>query len=191
MMRRTIPLIATLAAMLAAAVPAGASTTNEIARDCQRSSTGELRGTYTRAELLEAKNNLPSDVSEYSDCYDQISQALREFRSNGPNGGGDGQSGGGGGAAGGPISSGGGAGDGAGGGGGPTGAAPIANPHVGTKQAVEVGGAAVQPGTIPALGQDAHKLPTPLLVFLILLALGSLAAPTTLIARRVIARRRA
>lgn len=190
MMRRTIPLIATLAAMLAAAVPAGANVTDQIARDCQRSSTGELRGTYTKAQLRQALHNLPSDVSEYSDCYDQIRTALRGNQGGDSNdGGGSGQ--GGGGTTGGPIASGGsggGAGDPTQGG---SAATPPGPPHVGTKQTVEVGGAAVQPGTIPALGQDAHKLPTPLLVFLLLLALGSLAAPTTLIVRRVIARRRA
>ncbi len=186
-MRRTIPLIATLAALLTA-VPAVADITDTIVRDCSHSETGYLTGTYTRAQLKHALNNLPADAREYTGCHDQISQALRDAAAGGGSGSngtnGDGGSGSG--------SIGGGAGDGTNGGtgGGPIPTAP-ATPHVGARQAVEIGGAPVQPGTIPAIGQDAHTLPTPLAIFLVLLGLGALVPTVTTLARRVIARRRA
>lgn len=185
-MRRTIPLIASLAALLVAG-PVAANMTDTIVRDCQRSATGYLTGTYTRAQLVKAKNNLPTDALEYSGCYDQISQALRDLVSGG--GTNDGGTGGSDGTGGGTI------GGGAGAGGTNTGSGaaltPPATPHVGTRDVVEIGGAAVRPGTIPAIGQDAHTLPTPLAVFLVLLGLGALVPTVTTIARRVIARRRA
>lgn len=187
-MRRTIPFIAILAALLAAG-PVAANMTDTIVRDCQRSATGYLTGTYTRAQLIKAKNNLPTDALEYSGCYDQIQQALRDLVSGGGSndggtGGSDGTTGGG--------TMGGGAGDGnPGTGGGGTALTPPATPHVGTRDVVEIGGAAVRPGTIPAIGQDAHTLPAPLAIFLVLLGLGALVPTVTTIARRVIARRRA
>ena len=61
----------------------------------------------------------------------------------------------------------------------------------GSKAPVTLDGSAVQPGAIPAIGRDAHSLPTPLLVFLVLLAVGALAPAATTIGRRVIARHRA
>jgi hypothetical protein len=189
MMRRTLPLIATLAALVALlpAVPAGASTMDAIARDCQRYTAGLLSRTYTKAQLRNAKNNLPGDALEYTDCYDQINQALLDTPGGGSHGGGsaNGSQGDGGGG----TNLAGGGGDGTSGGG--AAGAPAAVAHVGTKQPVELGGAVVSPGTIPALGQDAHTLPTPLLVFLVLLGLGALVPAATTIVRRVITRRRA
>jgi hypothetical protein len=188
-MRRTIPLIATLAAMLMAAEPAGASTTDAIARDCQHSTTGQLTGTYTKAQLRKALHNLPSDVLEYSDCYDQINQALLSGGSGGGshNGSNDGNGSGG---TTGDTSTTPGSGTTDGTSGGDT-ATPPATPHAGKQQPVEIGGAVVQPGAIPSIGQDAHTLPTPLLIFLVLLGLGALVPLATTIVRRVIARRRA
>jgi hypothetical protein len=183
-MRRKIPLIPLLAALVLAMLgtPASADMTTMIIRDCQHSETGYLTGRYTKAQLREAKNNLPSDVLEYSGCYDQILQALREpAAGNRSGGGGDGGSDG----IGGSSTGGGPSGDG--------GAAP-ASPavrHTGTKEPVRLAGATVKPGSIPAIGRDAHELPTPLLVLLVLLCLGALGGVTTTIVQRVVARRRA
>jgi hypothetical protein len=58
---------------------ASASMTDVIIRDCEHSASGLLTGTYTRAQLIAARNNLPGDVAEYSGCYDAINQALVEL----------------------------------------------------------------------------------------------------------------
>jgi hypothetical protein len=192
-MRRTIPLIATLTALLALAQPAtsAADITDTIIRDCQRSQTGYLTGDYTRAQLRKALNNLPSDVLEYSGCYDQIKQALRDAAAGGPGGGagGDGPGGTTGGGFGSP--GGGDAGGLDGSGGGPAQVPPAAQ-HTGTKDPVPLSeGPSVKPGTIPAIGEDAHELPTPLIVLLLMLGVGGLALAVTTIGRRVLARRRA
>lgn len=205
-MRRTIPLITVLIATLAAALAlpaasARADIVDTIVRDCQRSQTGYLTGTYTRAQLLKARKNLPSDVLEYTGCYDQIGQALRAVGAGGDptggddTGGSDGTDGGGGSGTTDPTGS---LGGGAGGSGGSTGVdsgggaptAPPAVPHVGTNDAVELAGASVRPGAIPAVGRDAHELPTPLIVLLVLLGVGALAPAATTLTQRVIARRR-
>jgi len=197
-MRRPTTLIAILAAALAlaaGAAPAGASTTDRIIQDCQHSPTGELTGTYPRKALQRALHNLPGDVSEYSGCYDAINQALLDAAIR-PPGGGDG--GGGGGPSGSDLPGGlappgGGSGGtgpgGAGAAGGADGAAPPQ--HTGSKTPVAVDGGLVRPGAIPAIGRDAHALPGPLVVLLVLLGIGALAPAATTIGRRVIARRRA
>jgi hypothetical protein len=191
-MRRPIILTATLAVTLAlaCAAPAAASTTDRIIHDCLHSPTGALTGTYTRAQLKQALNNVPADASEYSGCHDAISEALIALTTNPPprggTGGRDGGGGGGGSVPGTSTPGNGTAGDGAG----------IATPTVvpkntGSQAPVTLDGAAVQPGAIPAIGRDAHSLPTPLLVFLVLLGVGALGPAATTIGRRVIARHRA
>ena len=188
-MRRPIFLITLLALMLASAAPAAASTTDDIIRDCQHSPTGELQGTYTRAQLKKAYDNLPGDVREYSSCPDAIHQALLASIAN-PSGSGGGPTGGGGGGT--P-----GGGDPTGGGsdltgGGTATTTPTVVPrNTGSKAPVTLDGGTVQPGSIPSIGRDAHSLPTPLLVLLVLLAVGALAPAATTIGRRVIARCRA
>ncbi len=187
-MRTRIPLIALLAGLTLVLTPAlaPASTTDTIVRDCQHSQTGYLTGAYTKAQLRKALNNLPGDAAEYTGCYDQIKQALRDAEldggsgQNGAGGGGGTQSGLVGGADGGGIGQ-----TPSGGGGGS--AAPQ---HVGTRAPVALAGVSVQPGTIPELGRNAHTLPTPLLVLLVLLGVGTLAPVVATIGRRVLARRR-
>jgi hypothetical protein len=66
-------LVGVLAA-LALPAPAFASA-NEVIRDCVKD--GKLDGHYSNAELRRAKNHLPSDVDEYSDCRDVIASAIK------------------------------------------------------------------------------------------------------------------
>jgi hypothetical protein len=167
--------------------PAGANATDDrIIRDCQHSQTGALTGSYSKQELRHAKNNLPGDVLEYSGCFDAIRQAL--LASAGGDGGADGSGPGGGGTGGigGPGGGGSTGGTTAGGGGGPP-----ATPHTGTEVPVRVAGTPVEPGALPAIGQDAHELPTPLVVLLILLGVAALVPAALTIGRRVVAQRRA
>lgn len=192
-MRTPTTLIATLAAMLALAAPAAATSSDDaIVHDCQHSQTGALTGTYTKAQLLHARRHLPGDVMEYTGCYDAISQALLSDGSG--NRGGSGGSGGGNGAGGGGGAGGSGSTGGTGSGGngtGPNGTTFSGPEHVGTKAPVALAGAPVHPGALPALGHDTRSLPTPLAVLLILLAVAALAPAATILGRRVVARHRA
>jgi hypothetical protein len=96
-MRRTI-LLGLLAALLLAPAAYAAGTTTKIIRDC--ADDGILEGHYTPAELRKARDNLPTDVDEYSDCSDVLSRALAAGASSpGGGGGGGGSPGGGGGGA--------------------------------------------------------------------------------------------
>jgi hypothetical protein len=190
-MRKTITLIAILLGALALAAPALADTTDKIVQDCEHSRNGQLAGTYTRKQLETALNNIPADVREYSSCYDTIKQAMlgagRSHTSGG--GGGSGADGGGG-----TASSGGGAGtpgsgtDGSGAT--PSGPSAAVPQQTGSKAPVALSGGAVQPGAIPAIGRDAHTLPTSVIVFLALLCAGALACAAATLGRRAIARHR-
>ena len=65
----------------------------EILRDCQ---DGSLSGTYTPAEIRDARDNIPADIDQYSDCRDVLSRALIARTSGGGGSGGGSPSGGGG-----------------------------------------------------------------------------------------------
>jgi hypothetical protein len=52
-----------------------------------------------------------------------------------------------------------------------------------------VAGTAVAPGALPEIGQDSHRLPTALLVLLVLLGVAALGAAATTIGRRVVGHR--
>jgi hypothetical protein len=187
LIRRPTILIPLLVAALACALPATAAAnakSDEIYQDCEHSPTGALTGTYTPAQLRRALNEIPGDVQEYSGCYDAIKQALLASGRGG--GGGNGVGTGGSGIGGGAGGGGAGAGGTAGGGGynGPL--------HIGTQAPVQLpGGRVVRPGVVPSIGRDARTLPTPLIVFLALLAAGLLVPASTTLGRRVVARRRA
>lgn len=60
--------------LLGLATPAalGASTT-QILRDC--ADDGVLQGNYTPAELRKARQNIPADTDQYTDCRDVIARA--------------------------------------------------------------------------------------------------------------------
>jgi hypothetical protein len=91
----TIALTALLA--LAVAAPAAWALDNDyrhVIRECY--DTGQLpAGKYTRSALKKARNKLPSDIKEYSDCEDLINSALAASqRSSGGTGGSGGGGGG-------------------------------------------------------------------------------------------------
>jgi hypothetical protein len=60
--------------VLSLPVPAFASA-DQVIRDCARD--GRLDHDYSNAELRRARNNLPADLDEYSDCRDVIANAIK------------------------------------------------------------------------------------------------------------------
>jgi hypothetical protein len=61
-------------AVLALPAPAFASA-DQVIRDCARD--GQLDHRYSNSELRRARNNLPADLDEYSDCRDVIASAIK------------------------------------------------------------------------------------------------------------------
>jgi hypothetical protein len=61
-------------ALLALPAPAFASA-DQVISDCARD--GKLDRKYSNAELRKARNNLPADLDEYSDCRDVIANAIK------------------------------------------------------------------------------------------------------------------
>jgi hypothetical protein len=157
------------AALIALAVPAAAQASGfDVIRDCARD--GRLDGNYSNGELKEARDNLPSDLDEYSDCREVINGAITSGSDRG--GGRDGGSGG--------SGAGGGS-----GGSGPSGEAARARDKAALdaltgrrgKPALNVAGTRVEPGGngLFDLASAANGLPLPLLLALIsvlLLAAG-------------------
>jgi hypothetical protein len=70
---RHLLIIAALA-LLALPAPAFASA-DQVIRDCARD--GQLNHHYSNSELRRARNNLPADLDEYSDCRDVIGSAIK------------------------------------------------------------------------------------------------------------------
>jgi hypothetical protein len=65
-----------LGALALLALPAPALASSEaVIRDCARD--GKLDRKYSNPELREARDNLPSDLDEYSDCRDVIANAIK------------------------------------------------------------------------------------------------------------------
>jgi hypothetical protein len=80
---------------LAAPAALGASTT-QILRDC--ADDGVLQGTYTPSELRKARQHIPADTDQYTDCRDVIARAAARSvrdRDRGDSGGAGGAGGGG------------------------------------------------------------------------------------------------
>ena len=172
-------LLIALAVLAVSAPTASAASRNAIIRDC--SDDGRLSREYTKSELRDARNNLPADVDEYTDCRDVLRRAEL----------GD------------PTAPGGAA----GGGSGPT--SPGATnqpllPETGEEHhelrlaresagdPVSVGGREVVPGAKGFASYAArHDLPWLLIAVLALIALGTIAAAAPAIRRRVLARRAA
>jgi hypothetical protein len=164
--------------LLLAAPTASAGTREKILRECQE---GRITGNYTPGQLRDARKNIPTDIDEYSDCRDVLSRAALA-------------GGGGGGAGGGPAPV-------APGGlslAGATGnllvpeaddeRAALNDAREGTGT-LSVDGERVIPAAA-GLGQGArHRLPTTLLVVLVLLGLCGAAAAAPSVRRRVLARR--
>jgi hypothetical protein len=74
LMRRTILLALLATLLLAPAASAQSDKTIEIQRDCIEDSV--LQGDYTVAQLRAAKQALPTDGDEYSDCRDVLTRAI-------------------------------------------------------------------------------------------------------------------
>ena len=60
--------------LLAAAPAAMAGTRSQILRDCE--SDGKLDGNYTASQIRDARNNIPADIDQYSNCRDVLARAL-------------------------------------------------------------------------------------------------------------------
>jgi hypothetical protein len=185
-MRRLM--LAVVALTLLVAPPAEAWTVNDVIRDCSKN--GKLSHDYPPSLIRKARESLPADIDEYTDCRDLLSAPT----SSGSQGGGDNGSGGGGG----------GTATGTGGGGGgsssSTSSTPEAPPAPPTAaelkaldaakagdagESVNVGGTPVTPGTAGiTTGAVDNGLPSTLFVVLILLGLMVAAAAGPLLRRR-------
>ena len=165
---------ASLVALLVAAPSAAADTRRDILRECQE---GRLTGDYSAAEIRDARDHIPDDIDQYSDCRDVLSAALAD-RAGG--GGGTGTGGGGG----------------SGGSGGPSG--ELLTPtrkadHQALSQAaaqggepVEINGEPIVPGAAGlATGAPRNDLPITLIVVLAGLALTALAGAAPAARRRI------
>jgi len=188
-MRRLM--LAVVALTLLVAPPAEAWTVNDVIRDCSKN--GKLSHDYPPSLIRKARESLPADIDEYTDCRDLLSAPT----SSGSQGGGDTGSGGGGTATG----AGGGSTGGGGGGSAPSGSngpeSPPAPPTPAelkalnaakagdTGEPVNVGGTPVTPGTAGmTTGAVDNGLPSTLFVVLILLGLTVAAAAGPLLRRR-------
>jgi hypothetical protein len=145
--------------LLLFASPALAGTREQILQQCQ---DGRLTGDFTVKEIRDARNHIPTDIDQYSDCRDVLSRALA------------GKAGGGGGS-----DPGGAAGGGAGGSGTLTPASEQDNQAVAEAQQeggdpVTVDGQAIDPGAIGFTARAPRTaLPTALIVVLALLGLAA------------------
>jgi len=169
--------LACLVVGLFAVVPvANAASTTQILRDC--ADDGVLQGDYTPAELRKARQNIPTDTDEYTDCRDVLARA----------------------AAAGVSSRGGGSGGASGGSGGSD--LPPPDPHsaegreivgqAGTKPPpgpMNIGGRPVIPGHAGLASNGVrNELPPGMLAALILLGAGALSTLLPPVRRRVVAR---
>ena len=169
--------LACLVLGLIVAVPAAnAASTTQILRDC--ADDGVLQGDYKPAELRKARQNIPTDTDEYTDCRDVLARA----------------------AAAGVAGSG--SGSGGTGGAGSSENQPLESPNTpegkaaigkaageGAPDPIRLGGRSVLPGTA-GLSSDAvrNELPTPLIIVLALLGAAALATLSPFVRRNVIAR---
>ena len=170
--------LACLVLGLIVAVPAAnAASTTQILRDC--ADDGVLQGDYKPAELRKARQNIPTDTDEYTDCRDVLARAAAA----GVAGSGSGS--------GGTV-----------GAGGSSENQPLESPNTPEGQAaigkaagegapdpIRLGGRSVLPGTA-GLSSDAvrNELPTPLIIVLALLGAAALATLSPFVRRHVIAR---
>jgi hypothetical protein len=75
-LNRAIRYLLILGALAALALPASAfASADQAIRDCARD--GRLDQKYSNSELRRARNNLPADLDEYSDCRDVIAAAIK------------------------------------------------------------------------------------------------------------------
>jgi len=166
--------------LLVAAPAAQAGTRADIVADCF--DDGKLDGNYTASQIRDARNNLPADVDQYSDCRDVLARALGGSGSRELGGGAGGALGGGGGGGGssGPLT--------------PSGPgeqrALEAAAEAGGSRPVQVGDGTIVPGASGfAAGATHSDLPPTLLVALILLGVAALSPIAPYVRKRVLARR--
>jgi hypothetical protein len=75
-LNRVVPHLLIIGALAVLALPAPAfASADQVIRDCARD--GRLDHHYSNAELRRARNNLPADLDEYSDCRDVIANAIK------------------------------------------------------------------------------------------------------------------
>ncbi len=178
---RMLWLLATALALLVAAPAAHAADRAQIIADCN--ADGDLDGNYTPSEIRDARNNIPTDIDQYSDCRDVLSRALGGSGTGSVGGGnGGGQPGG--------------SGGGTGGGGQsltadtPDEQAALESAGTGGNTPVQVGTEQIVPGASGfAAGAVRNPMPPALVAMLILLALAAAAAIVPSVRRRVLARR--
>jgi hypothetical protein len=177
---RTLLLALALLVLLAPA--AGAASRSQIIRDC--SDDGRLQGNYSASELRDARQNLPADIDQYTDCREVLRRAELAASSSGGAGGAWGLFGGGSppggipepGALLTPAS--------------PAEEAALAEARRDSGGPLRVAGRQVEPGAAPFSAFAAsHALPWHVVAVLVLLGLAALAAAAPPIHRRVLARR--
>ena len=163
-----------VAVLLTAASPALAGTREKILQECQ---DGRLSGDYTAKEIRDARNHIPTDIDQYSDCRDVLARALAS------------RAGGGGGGAGGGI------GGGLGGTGGGAGGAlltpstdadnaAIQKAQTSGDEPVQVGGTAIAPGAAGfSAGAPRTSLPAGIIAVLVLLGIAAVVAAAPLVRR--------
>jgi len=151
--------------LLVAAPAAMAGTRADIVADCF--DDGKLDGNYSASQIRDARNNLPADVDQYSDCRDVLARALGGSGSRDIGGSGGGTLGGGGGA--------------------PAESLKPSSPEEqralddaakeGGAKPVQVGDSTVVPGAAGfSAGAARNALPSSLLVVLILLGVAAIVA---------------
>lgn len=188
-----------VAMLLVTASPAFADSRQQILRQCQ---DGALTGSFTAKQIRDARDNIPTDIDQYSDCRRVLSRALLSLAGGSGGSGAGGGGGGGGGGSGGSSapggfgSSGGGTG-GSGSSGGAGGAGPLLTPSTPADQQaladaakgdggpIDVGGKAIVPGAAGLRAGDIRNgLPVTLILTLALLALAALAGAVPAARRR-------
>jgi hypothetical protein len=172
-----------LAAVAVLVAPAAAyATPRQVIRDC--GNDGTLDRKYSNSDLRKARDNLPTDLAEYSDCRDVISAAITGGSDKGGGRGSPGQGVGGAGAAD-PGEQGARAADAAGL------QALTSEAAAGSKDGeaprVEVGDEPVEPGSngLFDLASASNELPVPLLIALICVGLLALAGGSVALRERV------
>jgi hypothetical protein len=159
-------------ALVVVPAPAAMGSAQQVLRDCIRD--GKLDGTYSNAELRKARDNLPSDSDEYSDCSEVIAAAIKGGSNRGSGAGSPGV----------------GATD-------PAGEAAARTEDAGDLAAiaggkgdapsVDVGGTSLAPDSSGFfnLAGAANQVPLPLLIALILLALFAMASGAAALRERI------
>jgi hypothetical protein len=202
-LRHVRPLLLGLVVLLLLAPAASAATRSEILRDCE--TDGSLDGNYTPSEIRDARNNIPDDIDEYTDCRDVLSRATLGGGSSGGGGGGS------------DPAAGGTAPDGSGGGGGDTsGTAPPSSSggepepaptpqeppsdaekrdleaaRVKPGEAQEIAGRQIVPGASTLTANAARNgVPPSLVTVLVLVGLTALVFAGAQVRKRVLARRK-